>query len=64
MKLFYIGSCVMNQLAGIEIRVVHAALNGEYCAQAVYDQMFFDFGKARPLSKVRQAEARPMHERG
>ena len=48
----------MNELTDIEIRVLHEALDDEYHAWAVYDQVIADFGEARPFINIRQAEAR------
>lgn len=47
----------MSQPTGIEIRVLHEALDDECHARAVYDQVIGDFGQARPLINLRQAEA-------
>ncbi|MDD3938006.1 hypothetical protein [Rhodoferax sp.] len=48
----------MNKLADTEIRVLHEALDDEYHAWAIYDQVIADFGEARPFINIRQAEAR------
>lgn len=48
----------MNELTDIEIRVLHEALDDEYHAWAIYDQVITDFGEVRPFMNIRQAEAR------
>jgi hypothetical protein len=48
----------MNGLTDTEIRVLHEALDDEYHAWAIYDQVTADFGEARPFINIRQAEAR------
>jgi len=48
----------MNKLTDIEIRVLHEALDDEYHAWAIYDQVIADFGEVRPFINIRQAEAR------
>jgi len=48
----------MNDLTDTEIRVLHEALDDEYHAWAIYDQVVADFGEVRPFINIRQAEAR------
>lgn len=48
----------MNELTDIEIRVLLEALDDEYHAWSIYDQVIADFGEARPFINIRQAEAR------
>lgn len=55
----------MNILDGIEIRVLHhEALDDEYHAWAIYDQVIAEFGEARPFITICQAEARHIHGGG
>jgi hypothetical protein len=48
----------MKELADIEIRVLHEALDDEHRAWAIYDQVIADFGEVRPFINIREAEAR------
>lgn len=48
----------MDGLSEAEIRVLHEALDDEYKAWAIYDQVIADFGEVRPFSNIREAEAR------
>ena len=48
----------MDGLSEAEIRVLHEALDDEYKAWAIYDQVIPDFGEVRPFSNIREAEAR------
>lgn len=48
----------MHPLNESEIRALHEALDDEYHAWAVYDQVMRDFGEAPPFSNIRDAEAR------
>jgi rubrerythrin len=41
-----------------EVRTLHEALDDEYRAWATYDQVLADYGAVRPLSHIRDAEAR------
>lgn len=41
-----------------ERRALHDALDDEYKAWAIYDQVLHDFGDQRPFSNIRDAEAR------
>lgn len=45
-------------LTPAEIAALHEALDDEYHAWAVYDQVLADFGSVRPFSNIRAAEAR------
>ncbi len=46
------------ELTQDEIEVLHAALDDEYRALAIYDRVIADFGEVRPFSNIRRAEAR------
>ena len=48
----------MDGLSEAEIRVLDEALDDEYKAWAIYDQVIADFGEVRPFSNIREAEAR------
>lgn len=48
----------MKELADIEICVLKEALDDEYRAWAIYDQVIADFGAVRPFINIREAEAR------
>lgn len=48
----------MSPLTDTEIHVLHEALDDEYHAWAIYDQVIADFGDVRPFVNIRQAEAR------
>jgi len=48
----------MTVLNEIEIAALHEALDDEYHAWAIYDQVIQDFGLVRPFSNIRNAEAR------
>lgn len=41
-----------------EVRALHEALDDEYRAWAIYDQVIHDFGPERPFINIREAEAR------
>jgi len=57
-KFLYTGHQIMNELTDIEIRMLQEALDDEYHAWAIYDQVIADFGEVRPFINIRQAEAR------
>lgn len=48
----------MAELNETEIQVLNEALDDEYKAWAIYDQVIADFGEVRPFSNIREAEAR------
>jgi len=48
----------MTVLNEIEAAALHDALDDEYHAWAIYDQVIHDFGLVRPFSNIRDAEAR------
>jgi hypothetical protein len=48
----------MAALDKIEIAALHEALDDEYHAWTIYDQVIHDFGLVRPFSNIRDAEAR------
>jgi len=48
----------MTTLNRIETTALHEALDDEYHAWAIYDQVIHDFGLVRPFSNIRDAEAR------
>lgn len=48
----------MTALTDAEIRALHEALDDEYRAWSVYDQVIADFGAIRPFVHIRDAEAR------
>lgn len=48
----------MSILNDAEQRALRDALDDEYRAWAIYDQVIRDFGPARPFTNVREAEAR------
>jgi hypothetical protein len=48
----------MTSLSGAEIQALHDALNDEYHAWAVYDQVLKDFGPVRPFLNIRDSEMR------
>jgi len=50
----------MNDLNQAEIAALREALDDEYRAWAIYDQVIADFGEVRPFSNIREAEARHM----
>lgn len=48
----------MHNLTEIEINALNAALDDEYKAWSVYDQVIADFGTVQPFSNIRAAEER------
>lgn len=48
----------MGSLSEAEVRLLHEALDDEYHAWAIYDQVVADFGAVAPFSRIREAEAR------
>ena len=48
----------MNTLTESDIKVLAEALDDEYMAYAIYDQVINDFGNVRPFSNIREAEGR------
>ncbi len=50
----------MGPLTAPEIAALREALDDEYRAWAIYDQVIADFGELRPFSNIREAEARHM----
>lgn len=48
----------MDKLTVTEINVLHEALEDEYQAWSIYDQVIQDFGEVRPFINIREAEAR------
>jgi hypothetical protein len=48
----------MSVLNETEVAALHEALDDEYHAWAIYDQVVHDFGLVRPFSNIRDAEAR------
>lgn len=48
----------MEQLTAAEINALHEALDDEYQAWSIYDQVIRDFGDVRPFINIRDAEAR------
>jgi len=48
----------MTTLNRIETTALHEALDDEYHAWAIYDQVIHDFGLVRPFSNIRDAEGR------
>jgi len=48
----------MSDLTEGEIRALNEALDDEYHAWAIYDQVIADFGAVAPFSNIRDAEAR------
>jgi hypothetical protein len=48
----------MTELNENEIRALHEALDDEYKAWAIYDQVIADFGAVGPFANIRDAEAR------
>lgn len=48
----------MSDLTESEIRALNEALDDEYRAWAIYDQVIADFGMVAPFSNIRDAEAR------
>jgi hypothetical protein len=48
----------MSILSADEQRALHEALDDEYKAWTIYDQVIHDFGPERPFINIRDAEAR------
>jgi hypothetical protein len=48
----------MTKLSEAEARALGEALDDEYRAWAIYDQVIRDFGSVRPFSNIRGSEAR------
>ena len=48
----------MDKLTAAEINALHEALEDEYQAWSIYDQVIQDFGEVRPFINIREAEAR------
>lgn len=48
----------MAELTETEIQVLNEALDDEYKAWAIYDQVIADFGEVRPFSNIREVGAR------
>ncbi|WP_404355675.1 DUF2202 domain-containing protein [Methylotuvimicrobium sp. KM1] len=48
----------MNRLTETEIAALNEALDDEYRALAIYDQVIADFGDVPPFSNIRDAESR------
>lgn len=48
----------MDTLSEPEIRALHEALDDEYHAWSIYDQVIRDFGEVPPFINIRDAEAR------
>ena len=48
----------MDKLTDAEINALHEALEDEYQAWSIYDQVIQDFGEVRPFINIRAAEAR------
>ncbi len=48
----------MNSLTDDDITVLAEALDDEYKAYAIYDQVIKDFGNVRPFGNIREAEGR------
>jgi hypothetical protein len=46
------------QLSDVEVQALRDALDDEYRAWAIYDQVIRDFGAERPFINIRDAEAR------
>ena len=48
----------MDKLTDAEFNALHEALDDEYQAWSIYDQVITDFGEVRPFINIRDAEAR------
>ena len=48
----------MDKLTAAELNALHEALEDEYQAWSIYDQVITDFGEVRPFINIRDAEAR------
>lgn len=48
----------MEKLTEVEINALHEALEDEYQAWSIYDQVIADFSEVRPFINIRDAEAR------
>lgn len=48
----------MDKLTAAEFNALHEALDDEYQAWSIYDQVITDFGEVRPFINIRDAEAR------
>jgi hypothetical protein len=48
----------MDKLTAAEFNALHEALDDEYQAWSIYDQVIADFGEVRPFINIRDAEAR------
>lgn len=48
----------MDKLTTAELNALHEALDDEYQAWSIYDQVITDFGEVRPFINIRDAEAR------